>query len=548
MPEVIVQYVGLGNEIFDGKTQSYQELLGGFAIVKATSLQIKQLATDSRVLYLEYPRDVFFENCPHSGETKAGLKLCQVSDLNRICRGPDSSLTGEGVLMAYLDSGIDYRHPEFLNEEGKTRILEIFDLSTEPGTVYTEEQINEALLLPRQEGNNIVPETDGSGHGTHVAGIGSGNSGVAPGTDILMVKLGRGVRQYSRTSELMLGMDHCVRLAVQRNQPVVLNISYGNNYGAHNGTSMVEQYLDGVLNYAKAVIVVGSGNEGGGKGHFSGEVSAEKPVIADFSVGEFQKGFGFSLFKDFPPDMGLELRQPGGAWQRIDLNVRQAVYPLREGQVRVYNETPSPRAVFQEVYMELQPEESIAGDNPQAGYLLQGLWQIRVTTTRVQPWQVDIWLPVSESLSPLTGFLQPSPETTLTIPSSARRAITVGAYDTRFGQVAAFSGRGNTWNDHLVKPDLVAPGVEIVSAAPGGGYTQRSGTSMATPFVSGAAALLMEWGIIRGRDPFLYADKVKAYLTKGAEPLTEFSFYPNERAGWGVLCIEGSLKEIPQNY
>lgn len=527
--EVIVQYVGGGEELFENRVTSYQELLGGYAIVMADPEQIRQLTKDDRILDLEYPRDVYYESF---------LSACQVSGLSSICPERENDLKGRGVIMAYLDSGIDYRHPEFLNEDGTTRILEIVDLSSGSKTVYSREQINEALLLPRQEGNRIVPQTDGSGHGTHVAGIGSGNSGVAPESGIVMVKLGRGERQFSRTSELMLGMDHCIRMAMQNNQPMVINISYGNNYGAHNGTAMTERYLDQVLNYAKAVIVVGSGNEGGRSGHFSREVSAQDKVIAEFSIGEYQKGFGFSLYKDFKPDMGLRILPPGEQWIELDLNRSNALYKIPDGMLSVYNKTPSPHVLFQEVYLELQPEEE---------YLSSGLWQMEIRTTQRNPWQVDIWFPVSESLALQTGFLRPSSQTTLTIPSSAGRAVTVGAYDTGLGQVAAFSGRGYTWNDHLVKPDLVAPGVGILSAAPGGGYSRRTGTSMATPFVSGAAALIMEWGIVRGRDPFLYADKVKAYLIKGAKQITEYTQYPNERAGWGALCILNTLKEIPYN-
>ena len=114
-----------------------------------------------------------------------------------------------------------------------------------------------------------------------------------------------------------------------------------------------------------------------------------------------------------------------------------------------------------------------------------------------------------------TGFAYPTPETTLTIPSAASGAISVGAYDSRSREYAPFSGRGFTWERRQVKPDLVAPGVDITSCAPGGGYAVRSGTSMASPFVTGSAALLMEWGIVRGNDPYLYGQKMKAYLLGG---------------------------------
>ena len=140
-----------------------------------------------------------------------------------------------------------------------------------------------------------------------------------------------------------------------------------------------------------------------------------------------------------------------------------------------------------------------------------------------------------------TAFLFPTPDTTLTIPSTASRVITVGAYDAKQNTVASFSGRGFTWDNQFVKPDLVAPGVDITSCAPGGGYVSKTGTSMATPFATGTCALLMQWGILDGNDIFLYGEKLKAYLINGAGSLPGFINYPNPQTGWGTLCANDSI-------
>ena len=95
----------------------------------------------------------------------------------------------------------------------------------------------------------------------------------------------------------------------------------------------------------------------------------------------------------------------------------------------------------------------------------------------------------------------------------------------------------------MVKPDLVAPGVEVMTTTVGGGYAAFTGTSFATPFVTGSAALLMEWGIVRGNDPYLYGEKVKAYLRRGARELPGFGKYPNREVGYGRLCLERSLPD-----
>ena len=152
-----------------------------------------------------------------------------------------------------------------------------------------------------------------------------------------------------------------------------------------------------------------------------------------------------------------------------------------------------------------------------------------------------MWLPSVGILNRSTLFLRPTPDITLTIPSTASQVITVGAYDSRYQAYADFSGRGYTRVTNLVKPDLAAPGVNITAARAGGGYDTMTGTSFAAPFVTGSAALMMQWGIADGNDPFLYGEKVKAYLRRGARHLPGVDDWPNERLGWGALCLADSF-------
>ena len=518
--EVIVQYVGDAKEVFQARDIEYQVLLGGYAIIRVTVEQLQQLRQDERILYIERPEALYYESDIRKQE--AWLEF--------VCK-PQLELTGRGVIMAYLDSGIDYRHPEFINQEGKSRIITILDLSREVVYEYNQEIINEALSLNLTEARKLVPELDYSGHGTHVAGIGSGNSGVAPGSDIIMVKLGSGGMDVSNTANLMRGIDFVVREALRREQPIVINISYGNSYGAHNGSSMVEQYLETVLNYGKVTIVVGAGNEGSARGHFSGIITGEMEMV-ELSIGEFQPRMYIQLWKRYEDELRIEVVPPGGRGVEIDISSGIRRYTLAEDELVVGIYGPTPRQRYQEIVIEIVPLND---------YVQEGIWRFLVSSVIEKEVRFDMWLPVSEGLSPLTGFVKSSPDITITIPGTASRVITVGAYDTRFNQVAAFSGRGYTWNSGEIKPDLVAPGVGIVSASIGGGYTAKSGTSMAAPFVAGGAALLMEWGIVLNNDQFLYADKVKAYLVKGARPLNEGEVYPNPLAGNGRVCVEESF-------
>ena len=205
---------------------------------------------------------------------------------------------------------------------------------------------------------------------------------------------------------------------------------------------------------------------------------------------------------------------------------------------------------MQEIYLDFIPEDE---------FLPEGIWRIYIESVgsneeqdlsdelptlddvNMRESRVDMWIPVSETLSSQTGFLRSSPESTLTIPSTSVGVITVGAFDQRFDQPAPFSGRGYTWATNQIKPDIVAPGVEILSASPGGSYTRRTGTSMAAPFATGASALFLEWGIVLNNDNYLYGEKVKAYFIKGARRLPGLQYYPNPQVGYGALCIENSL-------
>lgn len=527
--QAIIKYIGdvRENGISDG-LEEIRLLLGDYAIVSGTQSQIENLRNNQNVIYIEVSEEFYFDD--RSGIRNAReLTMMQVSAQQGICKDTPSNETGEGVIMAYLDSGIDYRHPEFIDGNGETRIYGILDLRGRE-VFYTEEKINEALLGENQE---ALP-MDYSGHGTHVAAIGSGNTGVAPGSRILMVALQEEKNRGISTADFMKGIDFCIRTARERKQPIVLNISIGNNAGSHNGTTLVEHYLDDVLDYAKACIVVGMGNEGIGTSHYQGRVMQGRETEASFSVGEFQGEISLQLWKEITQEVKVTLISPLGQGISFGNLYERTEYQFANERIQILVEQPTPVQINEKIQINLVPRRN---------FLTQGIWRLALTTDSFQSFMVDIWLPVSETLSELTGFLEPNSNITLTIPASAKRVISVGAYNQMNNQVADFSGRGYTWNTNLPKPDLIAPGVGIVSAARGGGYTMKSGTSMATPFVSGAAALLMEWGIVKLNDPFLYGDRLKAFLRKGAKPISQFDFFPNNVSGYGELCVKSSFPE-----
>lgn len=255
--------------------------------------------------------------------------------------------------------------------------------------------------------------------------------------------------------------------------------------------------------------------------------------VIEIAVSEYEFALNFQIWKNYYDHFDIIITAPNGTRvgpiPRI-LGTQQ--FTVAQTEIFLYFGDPTPYNPQQEIYVELIPTNR---------YINSGIWRIELVPNRIVEGNYDIWLPSGGVKNPATRFLLSSEYTTLTIPSTAERAITVGAYNAYTDSYAPFSGRGYT-RDNRVKPDLVAPGVNINSASPGGGYTIRSGTSIATPFVTGSAALLMEWGIVRGNDPYLYGEKLRAYLINGARPLRIERIYPNRTLGYGALCLDNTFR------
>ena len=413
------------------------------------------------------------------------------------------------------------------------------------GTEFPQAVINRALeQTTERERYAVCPSRDISGHGTHVTGIAAGNGiasqgryrGVAYESPLLIVKLGTpGERSFPRTTELMQAVDYCIRKAQEYGMPVVLNLSFGNNYGSHSGNSLLESYLDDMADYWRTSIITGSGNEGASAVHAAGTLRENVTEEVEVAVSGYEISLNLQIWKNYADEIAVSLIHPDGSKAGP---IQQILGPQRfrlgNTDVLLYYGEPSPYSPYQEIYFELLPADD---------FIDSGIWTIQLLPQKIAVGNYDMWLPAGGVLNEGTGFVLPSAETTLTIPSTAARVITVGAYDGYFDRAAAFSGRGYTRETNQVKPDLVAPGVDITSCAPGGGYVVRSGTSMATPFVSGGAALLMQWGIVNKNDLYLYGEKMKAYLIKGARRLPAMQYYPNPVFGWGALCVAQSLPD-----
>ena len=533
--ELIVRYTGdLFSLTEKFPTIEITQLLFNYAVIKIAESEIDAFSASDEIIFIEKPKRLFFE--VNSGKRTSCINPVQSSAI---------SLSGHDTIVAVIDSGIDYMHPDFIDENGKTRILLLWDQSL--GQFYDSDTINQAINAPNSAIRfQICPSIDLSGHGTHVAGIAAGNGrassgvyrGVAYEAGLIIVKLAAPAPDgFPSTVELIKAVDFCVREAISRRMPMAINLSFGNTYGAHNGSSLLETYLDNAGSLYKCCIVCGSGNEGASAGHSGGKFSSNGETdIVELSVTEFTPGLTIQLWKDpwdvfeiqiiSPQNQSFIIPNVPGSWR----------YTLGHTQLYITVGDAVPYSIYQEIYIDLN-----ISDTSTTPYIDFGIWTLSLKSIDIRYGIWDVWLPSSSVRNASTNFVLPSPDTTLTIPSSAQKIITVGAYDSSNDSFAPFSGRGFTWNTNQVKPDLVAPGVNITSCAPGGGYETRSGTSMATPFVTGSCSLLMQWGIVDGNDAYMYGEKIKAALIRGTRKLPFEASYPNETVGWGALCLRDSI-------
>ena len=324
--------------------------------------------------------------------------------------------------------------------------------------------------------------------------------------------------------------------------PLAINLSFGNSYGSHDGSSILERFLDNASEIGRTVICVGAGNEGDSNGHFAGDIREER--VIEIGVGEYEATLSIQLWSGYNDRFRVTLQSPDGT--NIPLteggNAEKQQFIVGRTRVLVYKGEPKPYSVLQEVYFDLVPVEGNL-------FIDSGIWQLQLEPIRVVTGKYDVYLPGVQARNGRTGIFRSTPEMTLTIPSTSSKIVTVGAYDTEFEQYAPFSGRGNAQINRdnsiavagRIKPDIVAPGVGIVAPDVLGGYGTVTGTSFATPIVTGSASLLMEWGIVKGNDIYLYGEKVKAYFRRGAGRLRGETVYPNERVGFGKLCLADSF-------
>lgn len=541
--QILVKYNGDITAVAQAEGGVAQILNDQFAVLTIPPDRVNNLLNYTQVEYMETPKRMVYSST-------VGM---DVSCVTSVQNEAPYQLSGEGVLLGIIDSGINYTHPDFRNEDGTTRIAYLWDqtISGAPpegfltGTEYTREQINAALAAPTAaERRQLVPSEDVVGHGTHVAGIAGGNGrgsngqivGAAPGAEFIIVKLGQPDFQgFVRNIEIMLAVRYVLEKATALGRPVAINLSIGANSGPHDGNALIEQFLEDEATVWKNNIVIGSGNEGNTGTHTSGQITEGHKVQFEFQIEENTYTYNFWLWKSFIDVFNFRIISPSG---QSTPSIVYAEGPVQFGfqNTRLYAAFagPSPLNGDEEFALFL----SSADGRP----ITSGIWTVEIEGVSVIDGRFNVWGPTTEQGGSYNSFLEPVEETTLTTPSTCRLGITVGAYNAVSNQIAPFSGRGFGRNNSVIKPNLVAPGVSITSASHlSSGYRELTGTSMAAPHVTGSVALLMEWGIVKGNNPFLFGENLKTYLLRGTNKDIPGVTYPDPSWGYGKLCVSNAL-------
>ena len=513
--EVIVKYNGDILRLEQELNVDVEILNDNFAIITSNDPNLfEELLNYTEVEYVERP--FILETQDEQSFSASGI----TSFKNR------TDLTGRGTLIGLIDSGIDYTLPVFKDNNGNSKILYYWDQSTgnnppegfKEGSLYTNSDINEAL-----NGVRDIPIPITATHGTHVGSI---CAQIANNAQFIVVRVGsRQTDVYSRSTEFMRAIKFILDRALELAKPIAINISYGTNEGSHKGLSLFEQYIDDMCLYWKNNIVVAAGNNGNKGGHKRIDLSdSSNEQIVEFVVGQGETILNINIWPNFADKFLITVINPSNEEsQSLSIENNKISNNLRGTNITGYFYEIQPYSIQRRITIRLSSNNQIT----------PGIWKIVFSQINIVDGIVDLYLPTSEGLSPDTRFLAPSGLLTVTVPGTANRVITVGSYNSRTDVVSGFSGRGDI-SQGIYKPDLLAPGENIISYLVGGTTGALTGTSMATPHVTGCCALLMEWGIVQGNDLYLYSQKLKSLLLQNARR-NRNSIYPSNTNGYGFL-------------
>ncbi len=541
--DFITEYTSTTEE-FEEENKDYCPQIVGYRYALVYERTAMILPINPQVYSYRSVPKLYGEMDTQAVESTGSMRLQNLTGLN---------LDGSGVIIGVIDSGIDYMNEAFRYSSGDSRIVSIWDQSDNSGntpedfdygTEYSQSDINEAIRSDNPY--DIVKSRDVTGHGTFMAGVAAGSEnvqqdfiGAAPEAKIVVVKL-KQAKKYLRDyyfidenavayqeNDIMAGIRYVERAGVKYRMPVVICLGIGSSQGAHSGESYLETLINELAGRVGICVVAPTGNEGNARHHYQGRISSTEYVNVEMRA---DRSFTAELWGQSPDLFSVSIISPTGeVVPRI---------PAKKGQSDILS------FIFEntKVYVDYRIVEQRTGaqlilmrfENPSVG-----IWRIQVYGDNITVGSFHIWLPITEFVGNGTYFLSPEPDVTLTAPSSSLRCITTGGYNSRNNTFYIDSGRGFN-RDGARKPDITSPCVNVFGPVPGGGYQNRTGTSVAAALTAGASAQLLQWGFINGNDTNMNSQDIKNYLIRGADRSRDI-VYPSEQWGWGTLNVYDAL-------
>lgn len=501
--------------------------------------------------------------------TLENISPVEASSATTFHRNPYINLTGTDVIIGMIDTGIDYLNEEFMLEDDTTRIIALWDQTIDSektptgmlhGSEYLKEDINKAIKLFREGGNpyTIVPSKDENGHGTKMASIAGGRGknrdfiGAAPNCDFIIVKLKEAFKTSSdffyaqnnvpmyKNTDIILAVKYLYTQAIKYQKPIVILIGVGGNLGPHSGESNLERYINQISTKRGIIVVNSSGNQGNTDTHTSAKIpGVGLNSIIEVNIDKNQKGLILQIYGKKPDKFTLSISSPSGETIK---NI--TVFDTKVGLFGLYYTI---KFVYEGTTMEIaydSPDE-FTGDESiliRADNITEGIWKFILTGEYIVYGDYNAWILQRELLAPDTKFLSPTKETTLTEPGTCSNIICTAYYNQNNNALISSSGEGYT-RINRVQPILAAGGVNAIATKPGGGSSLVSGGSVAASVTAGCCALLLQWSIIDGNNPTMYAQKLQTYLIRGCKKRPNDK-YPNKNIGYGLLDLVGTINGL----
>lgn len=482
------------------------------------------------------------------------------SNVGKVQDNPNLKLFGQGVLLAIIDTGIDYIHKAFRNSDGSTRIHSIWDQTINEdnnppegfiyGTEYDKDTIN--MALRNDNPLSIVNTVDDVGHGTMIAGIAGGTpdidnnfKGVASNSEYIIVKLKEAKKLNKEIfcvpedklcymeSDVIAGLTYAINIATKLHRPMIVCLAMGTSQGAHTGFGATSGYLNYLTQTPGVGVVVAAGNEGNKRRHFYGVISVPYYTDVELNVGENDKSFSVEFWAASPYRLSIDVISPTG-------ESKSDIFPRLNECLKLSFVLSQDVAYVNNIITESDTGDQLILIRFQN--ISSGIWRFRLYSIDQINVVFNGWLPAGDLISNETYFLNSDPNTTVTSPGNADSPLTVANYNSVTNSINNDSGRGYTPLNNI-KPNLSAPGYNIRCPIPNGRYSSATGTGVAAANTAGIMAMIMEWAIVKGNYTGLTGNELNKILIRGAYRRDDTD-YPNRMWGYGAIDTFGAFEKL----